>query len=235
MGIQADAHAIHVDEFPQPPEVDGALYRAWAAANAMNADLNETPAGYLKSRELTGKRDSLYTAIQFAQLLSYLSTGRHLPRLHGVVYATGGVALPAGRALWIIDGTLITEGTVQISRGASLEIVHSAATRTLPGLIAVNRGALAISPQARLRVHGLVFTDQVIDLSEGARMDITGSVLSNDAKTSLLNFAASVVIRYDPAVWARPVCVCLMGFQWLRGWRPGRNCRESIRTLLRRG
>ncbi len=126
------------------------------------------------------------------------------PRLRGVIHVSGGIVLLEGRRLEIADGALVTEGTVRLGEGASLEVTHTAATRTLPGLIILESGALIVGGDARLRAHGLVYASRVIDIREGARADIVGAVLGNDAGLSFRNTGGTVVIRYDPAVLGTP-------------------------------
>jgi hypothetical protein len=65
-------------------------------------------------------------------------------------------------------------------------------------------GALVVTRDARLRVHGLVYANRRIDIGINARIDIVGAVLANDPELSFRSFAASVVIRYDPAVFGTP-------------------------------
>jgi hypothetical protein len=83
-------------------------------------------------------------------------------------------------------------------------VTHSAATRTLPGILALDNGALVVAGQARLRVHGLVYASRMIDIGADAGVDIVGAVLDNDPDLSFRSFAGSVVIRYDPAVLGTP-------------------------------
>jgi hypothetical protein len=68
----------------------------------------------------------------------------------------------------------------------------------------LDNGSLIVAEGARLRVHGLVLASRVFDVLEGARVDIVGSVLAGDRGLSFRNTAASVVIRYDPAVLGTP-------------------------------
>jgi hypothetical protein len=109
----------------------------------------------------------------------------------------------------IVDGALITEGTVRLRWGASLEVIHSAASRALPGLVTLyhdvtDQGALIVAQSARLRVHGLLYADGPIDVWEGARIDVVGAVASTSPDLSFRNLGALVVIRYDPAVLGTP-------------------------------
>jgi hypothetical protein len=93
---------------------------------------------------------------------------------------------------------------VHLGQDAWLEVTHSAATRTLPGILVQDPGALVVAEGARLRVHGLVYANRVIDIGRGARVDVVGAVLGGDQGLSVRNYAATVVIRYDPAVLGTP-------------------------------
>jgi len=99
----------------------------------------------------------------------------------------------------VAEGALITEGTLRLSSGAALEVTHSAATRTLPGVLVLD-GALIVAQAARLRAHGLVHARRSIDAWDGARLDVVGAMLGGDAGLSFRSIGAAVAIRYDPAV-----------------------------------
>lgn len=200
MGLNVDRDVARIVAPPGLPQVDRAYYQALAAANTDNATLNEAVGRYHGDGDLARKRDSLYSLAQFEKLLSYLRAGLRAPRLTGVIYLTGELTLSDRQRLEVADGTLVAEGVVQVSNGASLAITHSAGTRTLAGLLVLNDGALAVTHGARLRVHGLVYVSRVIALGAGAHVDIVGSMLSGDPVLAFRNFGATVVIRYDPAV-----------------------------------
>jgi fructose-specific component phosphotransferase system IIB-like protein len=204
IGVYVDGVVLRTEALPPLPVVDAAYYRSLAAANAGNAALNEAAGKYHGDTDLAAKRDSLYSALQFEEVQTYLKTGPIPPRVHGVIYVSGGVALLEGQRLQITEGALVTEGTVRLGEGASLEVTHTAATRTLPGIMVLGHGALFVSGDARLRVHGLVYASRVIDINEGAAADIVGAVMGNDAGLSFRNTGATVVIRYDPAVLGTP-------------------------------
>ncbi len=203
MGVYIEGVVLRTEALAALPGFDRAFYQALAATNIDNASLNEAAGRYLGNTELARKPDSFYSPVQFEQLLAYVSTSFHPPRLQGVIYVAGGIALRDQR-LQIVDGSLITENMVHIGRGASLEITHSSATRTLPGLIILDSGSLVVTEGARLRVHGVVYSSQVFNVTDGAQVDIVGSVLSNGRGLSFRNFASTVVIRYDPAVLGTP-------------------------------
>ncbi len=204
MGAYVEGAVLRTEVLPPPPEIDRAFYKVQAANNASNAELNETAGRYVGDRNLVDKRDSLYSREQFGQLMAYLQTGRHPPRLHGVIYIQGGLELSERQQMQIVEGALVVERTLLVSEDASLEVTHSASTRTLPGIIVLDNGALVITRNARLRAHGLVYVNRVIYVGEGAQVDIVGAVVGKDEELSFRNHAATVAIRYDPAVLGTP-------------------------------
>jgi len=204
LGIYVDGVVLHAEALPRLPEVDAVYYQAQASENMANARLNQAAGEHLGDHLLARKHDSLYTAEEFERVQTFLQAGLATPRLRGVIYIKGGLVLLDGQRLTIADGALVAEGTVQVSQGASLEVTHSAVTRTLPGILILRAGALLVTREARLRAHGLVFASRVIDVGDGAHLDVVGAVLGNDAGLSFRNSAGSVVIRYDPAVLGTP-------------------------------
>ncbi|MGQ0570570.1 MAG: hypothetical protein ACT4P5_13770 [Armatimonadota bacterium] len=204
MGVYVDGVVLYTRELPELPKVDRVYYQTLAAANTGNASLNEAAGRYSGDGDLARKRDSLYSRMDFESLMAHVRAERHPARLRGVIYIRGGLSLLDGQYLKIVDGALITESTAFLGRGASLEVTHSAATRTLPGVIVLDHGALVVTQHARLRVHGLVYVNRMIDVGRDARVDIVGAVLGNDPEMSFRSFAAPVVIRYDPAVFGTP-------------------------------
>lgn len=209
LGVRIDPAVVWTEVFPQAPAIDRGFMQALAAGHAGNAALNEAAGKHVGDDALTVKRDSRYTEAQFAQLEKYLQTRPRAATFRGVVYVTGPVTLGENQRIMIVDGALVAEGTVRLRWGASLEIVHSAASRALPGLVALQQGvagqgALIVAQSARLRVHGLVHTDGPIDVWEGARIDVVGAMTSTSPDLSFRNLGASVVIRYDPAVLGTP-------------------------------
>ena len=204
MGLAVEGVVLSGRALPPLPDVDRGYYQALAAANTANSALNEGAGRYFADSPLARKRDSLYTAQQFERVQVYLGSGRHPPRLKGVTYIKGALTLLGGERLQIADGTLVTEGTVHLTQGASLEITHSVATRTLPGILTLNNGSLIVTHGARLRIHGLVLVSGAIDVGGGASVDIVGAALSNDPGLSFRNIASTVLIRYDPAVMGTP-------------------------------
>lgn len=204
IGVYLEGVVLRSSALPALPEVDRSFYQAEAAANIGNAGLNEAAGRHVGDADLARKRDSLYTQRELAQLQVYLKDSGRPPRLTGVIYVKGDVVLIEGESLQIVDGVLLAEDTVHLSSGASLEVTHTAATRTLPGLVVLDNGRLEVTNGASLRVHGLVYVNGAIDVGEGARLDIIGTVLDNDPGLSFRSRAATVVIRYDPAVLGTP-------------------------------
>lgn len=221
LGIRIDGAVRRIDVFPNPPAVDREYYRARAGANVSNARLNMMAGRYVGDGDLERKQDSLYSSTEFAEIQTYLRAGVQAPRMAGVIYVTGGVVLVEDDRLDIADGSLVTEGTVHLRPGARLEIVHSSVTRALPGLLVLDHGALIIGEDARLRAHGLILASRVFDVMPRARVDVVGSVLAGDRGLSVRNTAATVVIRYDPAVLGTPGLVTAEGgpvVAWIAAW-----------------
>jgi hypothetical protein len=206
----------------QFPEVDRSFYQTLAASNVSNAQLNEAAGRFMGDGEFARKRDSLYAQREFEQIQTYLAA-RYLPgRFVGVIYVRGRVALPEGEQIHIVDGALLTEGSLLAGAGSSLEITHSAATRTLPGIITLDSGPMVIARGAGVRVHGLIYANRIIYVDERARVDIVGSVLGNDPDLSFRNVSGLVVIRYDPAVLGTPGLRVPIGapvVAWIAAWQ----------------
>jgi hypothetical protein len=204
MGIYLHGAVFYREALPTLPSVDRTYYRGLAEANTANAAVNAAAGRYFGDDALTRKRDSLYEHVDFERVMAFLATGREAPMLSGIVYLRGGLSLVEGQRLRIVDGGLVAESSVFVDEGASLEVTHTAATRTLPGIIVLDDGALVVTRRGRLRVHGLVYVNRMIDLGVDARIDIVGGVAGNDPEVSFRNYAASVVIRYDPAIMGTP-------------------------------
>jgi len=203
LGVNIEGIVQTPGPLPAVPEVDGGFYRRRAAGNTGNAGTNAAAGKFLGDDGLARKHDSLYSVREWDLLLGYLNRPSGSEALQGIVYVAGGMTLDEGRRLQIDGGALITEGTVRLAKGSSLEVTHSAATRTLPGLVTLDKGELLVSPGATLRVHGLVYS-QAFEATGDARVDIVGSLLAGGSGFSVNNAGASVVIRYDPAVLGTP-------------------------------
>jgi len=204
MGVHIDGVVLRPNALMELPEVDRVYYKTLAATNTGNARLNEAAGKYHGDTDLARKRDSLYSSEQFEKLQLYMEAGLRPPRLLGLIYVTGGLLVPQGQRLQVVGGALITEGMIHVSRDATLEVTHSASTRTLPGIMVLDNGELVVWEQGRLRVHGLVYVNRLFEVNRGAHVDIVGSVLGNHPGISFRNSGATVVIRYDPAVLGTP-------------------------------
>jgi hypothetical protein len=203
-GVAVEGAVVRADDLPPLPEPDAAFFRNAAAANLRNAALNEAAGRFFQDADMVRKRDSLYTQEQFAQIQVYLKDARQAAVMHGFIYVAGEVSLVEGERLHIVDGALVTEGTVRLSAEAILDVEHSAATRSLPGLIVMENGGLMITSGAKMRVHGLVYVNRAVEVGEHAIADVVGAVLANDPGLSFRALASTVVIRYDPAVLGTP-------------------------------
>ncbi len=204
MGLYVDGVVLRPPSLPNLPEVDAAYYQTLAAGNTRNAALNEAAGQYTGDLDLARKRDSLYSRGEFEAVRTYLQTGLRSSRFQGVVYVAGPVTLLDGQGVQIADGALIAEGTVHLGQASSLDITHTAATRALPGVMVLSKGALVISRDAVLRAHGMIYAEGTVEVAAGAHLDVVGALLGGDDVLSLRSVAASIVIRYDPAVISTP-------------------------------
>lgn len=204
MGVYVEGVVWRTAALHPLPEVDRTHFRATALANTANASLNEAAGRYLGDADLERKRDSLYTEREFERLQDFLKVEPAAPRLKGIIYVAGGVALLEGERVHIGDGALVAESTVHLSHGSELAITHTSSTRTFPGLIVLDNGALYVTERARLRVHGLVYASRGLNVDQGAHVDVVGAVAGHDPNLSFRNTAATVIIRYDPAVLGTP-------------------------------
>ncbi|MDI6772683.1 MAG: hypothetical protein QME77_08860 [bacterium] len=204
MGFPHEITIARTETLPAPPTVDQGFYQARASANTGNAALNQAAGRYTGDGALERKRDSLYTEEEFERLLRYLMAEQREHRFEGIIYVRGRVVLRSGQRLRVVEGGLVTEGAIYMEPEATLEITHSAATRTLPAIIALEKGELLLTRGARLRTHGLIYITRVLELTEGSEADIVGAVLSSGKGFSFVNSDSRAVIRYDPAVLGTP-------------------------------
>ncbi len=195
---------VKLDALPEFPTIDRAYLLSQAASNAGNVGINKGAGRFYGDGTLEHKTGSDYSGAEFLRILEYLLTEQSRPRLRGIVYVRGSVTMPEGARVRIDDGTLITESTVHLSRSAELVITHSSASRTLPGLIVQDLGGLNLALEAQLHVHGLVYVNRAIEIGEGATFDVVGAVVGNNPGISFRAYAATVIIRYDPAVLGTP-------------------------------
>ena len=198
-GVYVAGVVEHADALPAPPQVDRVQYRTMAAANTANRSVNESAGRRFGDAQLERKVDSAYSPDQLERVLDYVHEAKAGP-LRGLIYVRGGVSLTDGSRLEIADGGLVAESTVYLGRESAIDVTHTAGTRTLPGVVVLDDGALVLTSGARLRAHGLVYVMGMIDLGREARVDIVGAMLSSDPELSVRSYASSVVIRYDPAV-----------------------------------
>lgn len=220
MGVRIEGAVLRAEGLPVLPDVNRIYFQALARRNTANAALNEAAGKYVGDEDLALKADSLYAQEQFERLQVYLQSGLQPARFQGVLYVKGPVAVPDGQQITIADGALITEGLLRLGQGAGLRVTHTAATRTLPGIIVLD-GALLVTRQARLLAHGLVYVDRVIDLWAGSHLDVVGAVMGNDRGLSFRNLGATVLIRYDPAVLGTPGLRTPAGaplLAWVAAW-----------------
>ncbi len=195
---------VRTEVMPELPTIDRAYYLSLAAANKANAAVNREAGLITGDHDLVQKAGSDYSGSEFVHILDHLAAEQYRPRLRGVIYVRGSVTLPEGAHVFIDDGALITESTVHLSRWAELSVVHSSASRTLPGLMVQDLGALNLAQEAKLHVHGLVYVNRAIEVGEGATFDVVGAVMGNNPGISFRAYAAAVIVRYDPAVLGTP-------------------------------
>lgn len=226
-GVVVDERLDRLERLPVLPEVDRAYYRSLAQANTGNAGINQAAGHLTGDADLERKADALYSARQFEHILTYLGVAEVAVPLRGVIYVAGPVTIPARQRLAVVDGALIAESTVQVGRGATLTVTHSAATRALPGILTMGHGALVVGPEAQLFAHGLIYASRVIDTGVGARIEVVGALASADPQISVRTNAATMVVRYDPAVLGTPGLRTPRGhpvIAWVAAWEelPGR-------------
>ncbi len=157
LGLHIADPMLRADVLPQAPKIDQAFFQALAVANTANAWLNEAAGRHLGDGALALKRDSLYSGKQFYKLLQHLKVGSHPPAVQGIVYVDGLVELDYGQRLRILNGALVTKFGVVLEEGSSLEVTHTASTRTLPAILVSEEGRLDLGPRSRIRAHGLVY------------------------------------------------------------------------------
>jgi hypothetical protein len=221
MGLQTPGVELRAKALPPMPEVHAAHFQRLAAANRSNAVLNASAGTHAGNSDLRRKVDSLYSPEEFDQLQAYLGGLSSSPRLQGVVFVTGAILIAEGQQLRISDGSLIAQGAVYISPDALLEITHSPASRTLPGLMALDQGVVVVSGRARVRLHGLLYAGRSVVVDDAAHVDVVGAVLAGDPGLSFRNSGGRVFIRYDPAVLGTPGLRVPAGAQvlgWVAGW-----------------
>jgi cell division septation protein DedD len=193
------------------PSLDADAFRRGAAANPANADLNHAAGRAFSWPSLLEKKDSLYTAEEFSLILRYLRD-RNVP-MAGAVFAAGPATVPADAPLTILDGFLATDGGLTVAPGGSLTVRHQRG-QLLPGLVTLTRETYApivVGERARVAVDGLVVAQGVIEVREGATVDVAGGIVAADSDYGLRLFNASLTVRYNPAVAGTPGIVSRTG------------------------
>lgn len=194
------------------PSLDADTFRHGAAANPANTALNHAVGRAFAWPSLLDKSDSLYTAEEFSLVLRYLR-GRNVP-MAGAVFAAGPATIPADAPLTILDGFLAMDGGLTVAPGGSLTVRHQRRGQLLPGLLTVTRETYApivVGERARVAVDGLVLAQGVIEVREGATVDVAGAIVATDSDYGLLLHDASLTVRYDPAVAGTPGIVARTG------------------------
>ena len=201
--------------------LDPATLRTWAAQNTANAPLNRV-AG------MRDKTDSVYTRIQFYQLMFYLQRNPQ-QFLQGTLYVDGSFeflgTLGTARALGSVPGnvTLVVAGDLIIDGKIAVTVQHDLTTvagRRTPGILVLGAphptdrpretcggqhvtgsGRLVMCEGSALTVDGLVYTQDGMAIEPGARVDQVGAMYHNNRGTpnpSFMTQDATVVVRFDP-------------------------------------
>ncbi len=182
------------------PVVDHDMLRALAQASVANAEINEA-VGDQTWPALRMKRDSVYEQEDFRHIIQYLAGVPSKP-LKGPIYVKGTVTVPEDTIIQLLDGFLAVEGSLTIRAGGHLEVRHSSSSRTFPGIVTMMGEARPLIVQQRgvLIVDGLVYAGGPFDADQGSIIDIVGALMGADARLSIRNHNATLVIRYDPSV-----------------------------------
>lgn len=217
--------------------LDAAAFRDAAAHNGDNAALN-AEAG------LAGKREAIYTPLQFYQLVGYLQA--HPTRvLQGTVYVTGTLEFVQNVDLGGVAGnvTLAVEGDVVVDEDVSVTNRHDlsmVAGRRRPGILVFGFpaptartttvcGGQTINGSGRLvlcggtthvTLDGLLYTADGMAMLHGASVDQIGAMYHNNRGTphpSFDNDNATLVLRFDPlALSVFGTGVAILSWQQLR-------------------
>lgn len=174
--------------------IDMGYYRALAEVNIENAAINAAAGSSTLGRALRAKVHSRYTAEEFWEILVYLRD-RPGQALRGVIFVEGDVYLADRIRLSILDGALVMQGNLEVGDGASLEVRHSLAARTLPGVIAWTGGTILIDRAAAAMIDGLLLAERDIEV-RGGLLDVAGAV----AAMNVFSTDGTVVVRYDARV-----------------------------------
>jgi len=190
------------------------------------AKRNETNIAVNRRAGLPNKTDSVYSNLEFYQLVGYLSTHRG-EGLQGTVYVAGIVQMvrdldlggPNGDVTLAIGGDLILGEDVSVTNRHDLT---TAAGRATPGIAVLGlptpagrpttvcggrtisgsgRLVLCGGPSQRLTTDGLLYTADGMAIGPGAAVDQIGAMYHNNRGTPDPSFTiedATVVLRFDP-------------------------------------
>ena len=194
------ARALRYESVSMPP-VDLDAFRALARESRGNRAVNKTVGERMRDRLLTEKQDSLYTQEQFERILWYLdgenrtrAKGKELG-LVGTIFVEGIVTIRG--ALRIDEGALVVKGVVWVAERARLEVRHSAAITSLPGVIAFgDGGAIRLAQESMVIVDGMVLAGTGLEVYQ-ATIDVSGAIVTGQG---LLNDGGLMVVRYRPDV-----------------------------------
>ncbi len=140
-------HHVYVNDIREqrlpPLALNSETFRALAAANTANADLNRIVG-------LGGKIDSAYERMQFFRLMFYLA-GNRTRSLRGPVYVNGSVELLRDWSLGGDSGTvtLAVAGDLIINKKLTLTNRHDLSTalgRRMPGIVVLGSPEPAVLP-----------------------------------------------------------------------------------------
>ena len=180
------------------PTPDVAGLRRRAASNVANEEVNRIAGEAANRPELRDKRHSLYTAEEFALVLRHLR-GRTATLL-GPVFVEGHTVILADVPLTISEGFLAARGAVTVEPGARLTVRHGPTSRFLPGLVTIGaEAALVVGEGAKVTVDGVVLAEGIVDIREGATVEVVGSLIAASSQRSLRLNNGTLSIRYDPA------------------------------------
>ena len=206
-------------------------FRAQAAQNAANADLNK--------RLGIPHPDSVYTLQQFYQIVAYLAAYPS-KSLRGTVFVNGGFRFAQNVSLG--DITLAVAGDLIVDNKAAVTIRHDLSTpsgRRTPGIVVFGSGApstysaiacdgehangsgrFVLCEGSTLTVDGLVYTHDGMALHSGAFVDQVGAMYHGNGGTANPSFSAqnaTVVLRFDPlALAAFDSGVSILSWQQVR-------------------
>lgn len=199
--------------------LDRAPFLESAKRNGANIAVNKH-AGF------PDKTDSVYSNLEFYQLVGYLSTHRG-EGLRGTIYVAGIVQVvrdldlggPNGDVTLAVGGDLILGEDVSLTNRHDLT---TAAGRAAPGVVVLGlptpagrpttvcggrtiRGSgrlvLCGGPSQRLTADGLLYTADGMTIGPGAGVDQIGAMYHNNRGTPEPSFTiedATLVLRFDP-------------------------------------